>query len=59
MKFSYLSALALASTVVGQTVLHPNTATNKCLEVRGNVQENGTPVQMYVNLSRVASLLID
>lgn len=48
MKFSYLSVVAFVSTVLGQTQLHPNTATNKCLEVRGNVQVNGTPVQMYV-----------
>lgn len=48
MKFASFSIFALASYVAGQAVLHPNTATNKCLEVRGNVQANGTPVQMYV-----------
>jgi len=27
--------------------LHPNYNTAKCMDVRGNVQENGTPVQIY------------
>ncbi|KAF5362371.1 hypothetical protein D9756_002811 [Leucocoprinus leucothites] len=47
MKFSYLSMLAFTSVVVGQVNLHPNTASTKCLEVRGDVRENGTPVQIF------------
>ncbi|TRM61545.1 ricin B lectin domain-containing protein [Schizophyllum amplum] len=33
-------------TSSGQT-LHPNGNTGKCLDVQGNVQENGTPVDVY------------
>ncbi|KAL4265377.1 Carbohydrate-binding module family 13 protein [Pleurotus pulmonarius] len=28
-------------------LLHPSSDRNKCLDVRGNVQSNGTPVQIY------------
>lgn len=48
MKLSYSSVLAFASIVAGQVMLHPNTAFNKCLEVRGDVRANGTAVQMSV-----------
>ncbi|KAF5361913.1 hypothetical protein D9756_002827 [Leucocoprinus leucothites] len=48
MKLSAFSLLTIVSYVAGQTVLHPISATtNKCLEVRGNVQANGTPVQIF------------
>jgi hypothetical protein len=59
MRFSCLSALAFASAVLGQVVsvqLHPNTDNTKCLEVRGDVQANGTPVQMYVPILIVAGM---
>jgi hypothetical protein len=48
MKLACFSLFALVSYVVGQTVLHPAIDINKCLDVRGDVRENGTPVQMYV-----------
>ncbi|KAF7770762.1 hypothetical protein Agabi119p4_6736 [Agaricus bisporus var. burnettii] len=47
MKLSYSSVLAFASIVAGQVMLHPNTAFNKCLEVRGDVRANGTAVQIF------------
>lgn len=31
--------------------IHPNGNNNKCLDVRGAVYANGTPVQMYVVFS--------
>jgi hypothetical protein len=46
MKITFVSALAFATSVVGQTVLRPSIASNKCVEVRGDVQTNGTEVQM-------------
>ncbi|KAF5361907.1 hypothetical protein D9756_002821 [Leucocoprinus leucothites] len=48
MKLSAFSFLTIASYVAGQAVLHPlNATTNKCLDVRGNVRANGTPVQIF------------
>jgi hypothetical protein len=52
MKIACFSLFALVSYAVGQTVLHPAVDSNKCLEVRGDVLANGTPVQMYVLPSR-------
>lgn len=46
MKFTCVSALVFATFGVGQTVLHPSIASNKCVDIRGNVQANGTAVQM-------------
>lgn len=31
----------------GAVALHPNGNSNVCLDVQGNVQANGTPVQVY------------
>ncbi|KAF9449374.1 carbohydrate-binding module family 13 protein [Macrolepiota fuliginosa MF-IS2] len=47
MQFSYLSVLAFVSAVLSQSELHPNGTLNKCLEVRGDVLANGTPVQIF------------
>ena len=48
MKLQYLSGFAFISTVLGVgTILHPNTANTKCLDVRGGILANGTAVQMY------------
>jgi len=47
MMFSYLSGLVFLSAVLGQTVLRPNNSTNKCLDVRGDLQANGTAVQIF------------
>ena len=48
-----LSPVAGSNLVVRQTptrpfLLHPNGDASKCLDVRGAVFANGTPVQMYV-----------
>ncbi|KAF9447224.1 carbohydrate-binding module family 13 protein [Macrolepiota fuliginosa MF-IS2] len=47
MQFSYLFVLAFVSSVLSQSALHPNGNLNKCLEVRGGVLANGTPVQIF------------
>ncbi|KAJ3570611.1 hypothetical protein NP233_g4292 [Leucocoprinus birnbaumii] len=48
MKLKAFSLFSLVAAVAGQTVLHPiSGTTNKCLEVRGDVQANGTPVQIF------------
>ncbi|KAF9451140.1 carbohydrate-binding module family 13 protein [Macrolepiota fuliginosa MF-IS2] len=47
MKFSYLSVLAFISSALSQVELHPNGNTNKCLDVRGDILANGTPVQIF------------
>ena len=44
--------LLAVPAVLGQltnTTLNPNFNNNKCLDVRGDVLANGTPVQMYVS----------
>jgi hypothetical protein len=59
MRFSYLFALAFVPAVLGQFMsvqLHPNTDNTKCLDVRGNIQANGTPVQMYVPILTIARM---
>ena len=35
----------------GPLLLNPNGDTTKCLDVRGGVFANGTPVQMYVSIA--------
>lgn len=52
MKFSHLSAFVLVSAVLGAE-LHPNVASNKCLDVVGNDHKNGTQVDMYVKLALI------
>ncbi|KAJ3573902.1 hypothetical protein NP233_g2130 [Leucocoprinus birnbaumii] len=48
MKLIATSLLTLVTYVAGQRAIHPlSSMTNKCLDVRGNVRANGTPVQIY------------
>ena len=60
--FSSITALAATttsapfmSTISASSLLHPIGNTTKCLDVRGGIFQNGTPVQRCASSTRIVS----
>lgn len=50
--------VVLQAQPTGPLLINPNGDTSKCLDVRGGVFANGTPVQMYVAIALLVCMLV-